>query len=145
GYARWRPDLYSVFWSDTGSGKRWLCNVFVGDAIYLAHRRNFVSGNRHYYDPHQIYTGMSPLRQRRNPKDAEVGDIVVFSRLGHVEIITEIEKRQDSKHGGFCSIGAGRGNPHSHPEGDGIVKCDSRSAYRHRQLEYEGNAYFQLL
>jgi hypothetical protein len=51
GYLKWRPDLYSIFWSDESFGKRWLCNVFVGDAIYLCNGKNFTSSNNHYYDP----------------------------------------------------------------------------------------------
>jgi hypothetical protein len=148
GYARWRPDLYSVFWSDTGSGKHWLCNVFVGDAIYLAHRRNFVSGNRHYYDPLQIYRGMSPLRRIRNSKDVLPGDIVVFGD-SHVEIVTEIRKYGWYADDGFCSIGAGRGNPHSHKLGDGQPKCDHFYSYslprqNSRELEDKNNSYYQL-
>ncbi|MCG8698600.1 MAG: hypothetical protein MI922_11140 [Bacteroidales bacterium] len=54
GLSKWRHDLYSVFWSDNGKGKLWLCNVFVGDAIYMYNRSSFTSSNDHYYDPEQI-------------------------------------------------------------------------------------------
>ena len=103
----WRSDLYSVFWSDASDGKRWLCNVFVGDSIYLHDRKNFTSGNNHYYDPSQIYMGKSSLRKRNSYKDVEAGDICVFG-TGHVEIITSIQRNLIADDG-FCSIGAGRG------------------------------------
>ncbi len=102
----WRSDLYSVFWSDVSNGKRWLCNVFVGDAIYLYNRKNFTSGNNHYYDPSQIYMGKSFLRKRNSYKDVQKGDIVVFGS-SHVEIIIDIENNWIDDNG-FCSIGAGR-------------------------------------
>ena len=76
--------------------KHWLCNVFVGDAIYLYNGRNFTSGNNHYYDPSQIYMGQSFLRKRSSYKDAQAGDIVVsrnfLGEWSHVEIITSIKR-----------------------------------------------------
>jgi hypothetical protein len=53
GYSQWRESLYSVFWANNYSGT-WTCNIFVGDAIYLAKRRSVVAGNNHYYSPSQI-------------------------------------------------------------------------------------------
>ena len=109
-YGQWKHNLYSVFWSDNSSNKRWLCNVFVGDAMYLYNRKNFTAANRHYYDPKQIYMGHSFLRKRENYKEVQVGDIVVFKYFGtpeHVEIITDIQNNLIADDG-FCSIGAGR-------------------------------------
>ena len=53
-YSSWNSKLFSIFWSNVGSYKIWLCNVFVGDAIYLYNQKSFTAANRHYYDPRQI-------------------------------------------------------------------------------------------
>jgi hypothetical protein len=142
GYMKWRSDLYSVFWSDKTIEKRWLCNVFVGDAIYLFNGKNFTSSNNHYYDPSQIYFGKSFLKKRSSYKDVKIGDIVVFGTQ-HVEIITEIIKNWIADDG-FCSIGAGRGvNPVS-IAGDGKIKCDSFFSFGTRELENKSNSYFHI-
>ena len=66
---------------DTANGgKLWLCNVFVGDAIYLYNGKNFTSENNHYYDPSQIYMGKSFLRKRNSYKDVKAGDICGFQK-----------------------------------------------------------------
>ena len=141
----WREDLYSVFWSDTSNGKRWLCNVFVGDAIYLYNGKNFISGNNHYYDPYQIYTGRSFLRKRSTYKTVQAGDIVVFKYGGiptHVEIITKIQNNWIADDG-FCSIGAGRGGSRSDM---GTIKCDSHNWYigGRRELKDSGNQCYYI-
>jgi len=147
GVSKWREDLYSVFWGDDShGGKRWLCNVFVGDAIYLHSGKSFTSGNDHYYDPSQIYAGKSTLTKRDSYKDAEVGDIVVFGDY-HVEIITEIQNNWIADDG-FCSIGAGRGNSR---DDMGSIRCDSKGGIfgipyigGARELEDSNNTYFYL-
>ena len=143
--SKWRNDLYSIFWANEGSGKLWLCNVFIGDAIYLYNGRNFTSGNNHYYDPYQIYSGQSFLRKRNSYKEVKAGDIVVFKYGGspkHVEIITEVQKNRFADDG-FCSIGAGRGQKRSDL---GVVKCDSHRWFigGRRELEDKGNIYFYI-
>lgn len=136
----WRDDLYSVFWSDSSAdGKLWLCNVFVGDAIYLCNGKNFTSGNNHYYDPSQIYMGKSFLKKRNSYKDVQAGDIVVFGK-GHVEIITEIKNNWIADDG-FCSIGAGRG---AGREDMGSIRCDSFFSDGRRELENSNNSYYYL-
>lgn len=136
----WRSDLYSVFWSDTSHGKRWLCNVFVGDTIYLYNRKNFTSGNNHYYDPSQIYTGKSSLRKRNSYKDVQAGDICVFG-THHVEIITSIQKNLIADDG-FCSIGAGRGRSKSYM---GSIECDGAfSFFGKRELNNDDHTYFYI-
>jgi len=137
----WRSDLYSVFWSDASNGKRWLCNVFVGDAIYLYNRKNFTSGNNHYYDPSQIYKGKSSLKKRKNYKDVQAGDICVFGTL-HVEIITKVQNNWISDDG-FCSIGAGRGISR---EQMGKVKCDGfiDLSFGSRELDNNNNTYYYI-
>ncbi|WBX77256.1 hypothetical protein PG911_03060 [Tenacibaculum ovolyticum] len=137
--SRWRSDLYSVFWSDASDGKRWLCNVFVGDAIYLHNRKNFTSGNNHYYDPSQIYMGKSSLRKRNSYKDVEAGDVCVFG-TGHVEIITSIQRNLIADDG-FCSIGAGRGGNRSNM---GLIKCDSFFSFGKRELDNDNHTYFHV-
>ncbi len=142
----WRDDLYSVFWSDTGDGKRWLCNVFVGDAIYLNDNKNFSSGNNHYYDPSQIYMGKSPLRKRSDYKAVKAGDIVVFEDY-HVEIITKVQNNWIVDDG-FCSIGAGRGGSR---DDIGSIRCDDQGGAfgipylgGARELKDNNNTYFHL-
>ncbi|ELY2016606.1 hypothetical protein SL053_000479 [Flavobacterium psychrophilum] len=143
GYNKWRSDLHSVFWSDDGLAKRWLCNVFVGDAIYLSGSGNsLVAHNNHYYDPSQIYMGKSSLRKRSSYKDAKAGDIVVFG-THHVEIITEIQKNWIADDG-FCSIGAGRTDSYKENDGDGREKCDSFFSIGTRELNNKENSYFYL-
>jgi len=147
GYNKWRSDLYSVFWSDDNVGKRWLCNVFVGDAIYLYNKRSFTSANQHYFDPKQIYAGHSTLHKRRNIKDVQVGDIVVFGSY-HVEIIVELRKNQMffsrfKADDGFCSIGAVRGDSPFLDQGDGKLRCDSASTISStRELDNSEHSYF---
>ncbi|WP_281980665.1 hypothetical protein [Tenacibaculum mesophilum] len=138
--SKWKINLYSVFWSDLGNGKRWLCNVFVGDAIYLYGLNNFTSSNNHYYDPEQIYMGKSSLRKRKNYKDVKVGDIVVFGK-GHVEIITSIQKYWVADDG-FCSIGAGRGRGRSYM---GSIECDGALTLSgKRELNNSNHTYFYI-
>ncbi len=141
----WRDDLYSVFWSDTSTnGKLWLCNVFVGDAIYLYNGKNFTSGNKHYYDPLQIYRGQSFLRKRKRYKDVQAGDIVLFGK-SHVEIVTSIQENIFADDG-FCSIGAGRGGDSSTGRDSmGSIRCDKWiELYNHRELNNENNTYYTL-
>ena len=151
GYNKWRSDLYSVFWSDDNVGKRWLRNVFVGDAIYLYNKKSFTSANQHYFDPRQIYLRQSTLTKRRNVEEVQVGDIVVFG-THHVEIITELRKNQVIFAGfksddGFCSIGAGRGYSRTDRNniGDGKQKCDSAfTPSEDRELGNSEHSYFYL-
>ncbi|MCG8700779.1 MAG: hypothetical protein MI922_22185 [Bacteroidales bacterium] len=142
--SKWRSDLYSIFWSTTGSGKLWLCNVFVGDAIYMSTGRNFTSGNNHYYDPFQIHRGDSFLQRRQSYKDVMAGDIVIFKSNGtpsHVEIVTEVHRNWICDDG-ISSIGVGRGNQKL----DGKVKHDDApKRYDVRELENPGNTYFYLV
>lgn len=143
--SKWKENLYSIFWSDLGDGKRWLCNVFVGDAIYLHNGSNFASSNNHYYDPKQIYKGQSVLKKRESYKDVKEGDIVVFGTT-HVEIVTSIQKNSFVDDG-FCSIGAGRGMSR---EQVGSIKCDSDWGWSlpylggARELKDDNNTYFYL-
>ena len=125
------------------NGKLWLCNVFVGDAIYLYDGRNFTSGNDHYYDPSQIYMGKSFLRKRKSYKDVEAGDIVVFG-TSHVEIITSVQNNWILDDG-FCSIGAGRGGSgESGRDNMGKVKCDGFFSGITRELDNSDNSYYSL-
>jgi len=150
GYLKWRSDLYSIFWSDDSVGKRWLCNVFVGDAIYLCNRTSFTSANKHYFDPRQIHAGQSFLHKRKSFKEVQVGDVVVFG-THHTEIIVELRKNQSvfgfKADDGFCAIGAGRGyaNNDTHNEGDGKIKCDTSTTFKDtRELENSDNSYYYL-
>jgi len=142
-YGKWNSNLYSVFWSNTGSQKIWLCNVFVGDAIYLYNKKSFTGANRHYYDPRQILSGQTSLKKRASHKDVQPGDIVVFGK-GHVEIVTSLADHWFADDG-FCSIGAGRGDSYDN-NGNGQIKCDpsGMDRYESRELENTNNTYFYL-
>ena len=144
GYMKWRSDLYSVFWSDNNAGRRWLCNVFVGDAIYLCNKTSFTSANKHYFDPRQMAAGQSFLKRRSSHKNVQVGDVIVFGSH-HTEIIVELRKGHWLADDGFCAIGAGRGYPNTDEDGDGRVKCDTSFAFRDtRELGNSDNSYFYL-
>ncbi|OEK08996.1 hypothetical protein A8C32_13955 [Flavivirga aquatica] len=137
--SKWRTDLYSIFWANDSNEKLWLCNVFVGDAIYLCNGKNFTSGNNHYYDPKQIYNGQSFLKKRNSFKNVQAGDICVFG-TSHVEIITKIHKNWIADDG-FCSIGAGRGG---NRDDMGLIKCDSFFSFGKRELDNDNHTYFQI-
>jgi hypothetical protein len=120
--------------------------VFVGDAIYLCNRSSFTSANQHYYDPRQIYRGQSPLKKRRNYKDVEVGDIVVFGDY-HMEIITQLRKNYWIADDGFCSIGAGRADNPTNKEGDGKPRCDTAFSFAlgdTREIGDKNNSYYYI-
>lgn len=139
-YLDWPPGLYSIFWRDGENSKSWLCNVFVGDAIYLCNGMSFTSGNNHYYDPKQIYKGASFLKKRNSYKDVKSGDICVFG-TGHVEIITNLKSYSWSDNG-FCSIGAGRGDGRSSM---GTIRCDTATTmYSTRELDNNNHSYYYL-
>jgi hypothetical protein len=139
---KWQNGLYSIFWSNNESGKLWLCNVFVGDAIYLHNNKSITQGNNHYFDPEQIKIGRSPLLKRNSYKDVEIGDIVVFGTT-HVEIITDVQNNWIADDG-FCSIGAGRGGT---KEDMGDIRCDSDNWYvgGSRELNDPNNTYYHIL
>ncbi|WP_299215073.1 hypothetical protein [uncultured Aquimarina sp.] len=140
-YHNWEHTLFSVFWSNAGSHKIWLCNVFVGDSIYLYNKKSFTSANRHYYDPRQILSGQTSLKKRESYKEVSPGDIVVIG-TGHVEIITSIATHMFADDG-FCSIGAGRGSD-SEGSGNGQVKCDGVFSSSVRELDNDNNTYYYL-
>ncbi len=142
GYMNWRSDLYSVFWSDKTQKKRWLCNVFVGDAIYLYNGKSFTYGNNHYFNPKQTFNGKSTLKKRNSYKDVQAGDICVFGDK-HIEIITSIQKNSIADDG-FCSIGAGRASSPETSGGDGTIRCDSFFSIGTRELENNNNTYFYI-
>jgi len=139
----WPEDLYSIFWQ--GGEGLWLCNVFVGDAIYLHDKNfNFMLNNNHYYTPSQIYNGKSPLKIRTSDKDVQVGDIVVFNNdYGegeHVEIITKIQ-RNHMCDDGFCSIGVGRGGTR---RDTGSIRCDDSWASEDKREFNHKNTFYSI-
>lgn len=140
-FSKWEDRLYSVFWGNLSSHKIWLCNVFVGDAIYLYNKTNFTSSNKHYYDPRQILNGQTSLIKRNSYKEVAPGDIVVIG-TGHVEIITS-RVNHFIADTGFCSIGAGRGN-NEEGSGNGQIKCDGFLFNATRELDNDNNTYFHL-
>ncbi|MBQ4818595.1 hypothetical protein [Aquimarina sp. MMG016] len=140
-YQEWDSRLYSTFWSNSGSHKIWLCNVFVGDSIYLYNQRSFTAANRHYYDPRQILNGQTSLKKRIGYEETQPGDIVVIG-TGHVEIITSLENHFIADDG-FCSVGAGRGERGNN--GDGRIRCDGAFNPREtRELDNKNNTYFYI-
>ena len=135
-YLKWRKDLYAVYWGNNSS-KTWTCNIFVGDAIYLAQQKSVTADNGHYYDPRQIKSGKGPFKERKTIEDVKIGDIVVMHGGSHVEIITRFKDYLIADKG-FCSCGAGRGSESQM----GTEKCDSGTTFdEDRELEYKRNSY----
>lgn len=140
GYSKWRNDLYSVFWGNNSSGT-WTCNIFIGDAIFLAHGKSITGGNGHYYDPRQIKSGNGPFKARKTIDEVKIGDIVVMHGGSHVEIVTKFKNYLIADKG-FCSYGAGRGS-----EGQmGTEKCDSSDIFgsEDREIKNTKNTYHYL-
>lgn len=137
GYAKWRYNLYSVFW---GVEQTATCNIFVGDAIYLATKKSVVASNQHYYDPRQIKAGSGQFKERNSIEEVQVGDIVVMLGGRHVEIITRLKDYWFADKG-FCSYGAGRGNSAE----IGIEKCDVNFKFdENRELNNAENSFHYL-
>ncbi len=136
-YSKWRSDLFSVFW-----GKQYTCNIFVGDAIFLAYGRmvNAINVNGHYYDPNQIRSCIGPFKKRSKIEDVKLGDIVVMLDGHHVEIITKIQNYTFADKG-FCSCGAGR----AYEDEMGTEKCDSSFTLSEtRELENYQNTFYYI-
>lgn len=138
-YNKWKINLYSVFWGNAFTGT-WTCNIFVGDAIYMATGKKFTAGNGHYFDPQQIKAGASSLRKRKKVDEIKAGDIVVMSGGAHVEIVTKL-KDYIIADKGFCSIGGGR----SFSSQMGTEKCDNYyDLTESRELKNIRNTFFYL-
>ncbi|MGH1387855.1 hypothetical protein [Kordia sp.] len=136
-YKKWSANLYSIHWASNYGGA-WMCNVFVGDAMFL-YKRSITNAGQHYYDPDQISKGKSPLKEI-NAKDVKRGTIAVMLNGIHVEIITSLKTYYFSDKG-FCSIGAGRGTKSE----TGSIKCDSGTTFAGtREIENTDNKYFKL-
>lgn len=136
-YKKWNSNLYSIHWASNYGGS-WMCNVFVGDAIFL-YKKSITNSEKHYYDPEQISKGRSPLKEVKS-KDVKRGTIAVLLNGHHIEIITSLKKYWISDDG-FCSIGAGRGTRNE----TGSIKCDSGSTSSEtREIENPNNKYFEI-
>jgi hypothetical protein len=137
-YKKWNNNLYSIHWSSNYGGS-WMCNVFVGDAIYLYLKKSITNTNKHYYDPQQIQNGQSSFKSIKVEK-VKRGTIVLMLSGIHMEIITSLKDYWFADKG-FCSIGAGRGLKSE----TGIIKCDSGiTSDENRELNNPNNQYYSL-
>lgn len=137
-YKKWNNNLYSIHWSSNYGGS-WMCNVFVGDSIYLYLKKSITNTNKHYFDPKQIQDGQSPFKPIK-AEEAKRGTIVLMLSGIHMEIITSLKDYWFADKG-FCSIGAGRGIKSE----TGTIKCDSStSSDENRHLNNPQNNYYSL-
>jgi hypothetical protein len=112
-YDKWESGYYVVFY---GADAKWSCNLFVGEALYMAGYGSIMSGGK-YLSAKQIWNG----EKLKSVKKEEVkrGDIAAFGGV-HVEIVTNVRRSQWFEDDEFCSRGAGRG-----PTGNGEERCDA--------------------
>jgi hypothetical protein len=101
-------NLYPIFWgTEVGSSETTnTCNLFLGDAMYLAGIEN-LNSERKYYSARQIWNGNHPrLKEVKEKKQLKRGDVAAFGGT-HVEIVTRVYSdwlRRDA----FCSRGGYR-------------------------------------
>lgn len=137
-YNSWKSTLYSIHWSNDNTGGSWMCNVFVGDAIYLFNNKSITNSKIHYYDPKEITSGKGPFKKVK-PQNVRRGVIVAFGTT-HMEIVTSLKKFLIADDG-FCSIGAGRSDENS----TGSVRCDSTlNPFGTREIENDNNSYYLI-
>jgi len=113
-YNDWNSNYYSVFY---GPKARWACNLFVGEAIYMAQITCLNSENK-YYSAKQIWNGEGRFKLVKK-KDVGPGCIAAFGGH-HLEIVTKVTRNQTFCDDEFCSRGAGRG-----PSDFGTERCES--------------------
>ncbi|HLP88453.1 MAG TPA: DUF4157 domain-containing protein [Nostocaceae cyanobacterium] len=95
-YQKWPANRYAVFQApqEGGGEDRNTCNIFVGDALFLAG----IKINGKYPSAENIYNGASGLKSQDKP-----GRGVIASWSGHLEIVTKVQAD-----GTFCSRGGYR-------------------------------------
>jgi len=137
-YNSWGTNYYVV---DLGSNAKWSCNLFVGEALYMLGKR-CLNTEKKYYSAQEI--------RRNNPnftpvklKDVERGNIVSMLGGAHVEIVTNVVRKELKKklklieyyEGEFCSQGAGRSDG-----GNGEERC----SFGGRELHNSENIFFKV-
>jgi hypothetical protein len=100
---KWPDDHFVV---NYGKNAKWACNLFVGEALFMA-GYTLMDGGK-YYSAKDIWEAKGRLKIV-DKKDVERGDIVAFGGI-HVEIVTKVNKGQSFFDDDFCSRGAGRGS-----------------------------------
>jgi hypothetical protein len=98
------PNGYFVV--NYGKNAKWACNLFVGEALFMAGYKQMNGGK--YYSAKDIWEAKGPFKLI-DKKDVGRGDIVAFGGH-HVEIVTKVNKGQSFFDDDFCSRGAGRGS-----------------------------------
>lgn len=116
-----------------GADAIWSCNLFVGEALFMAGHTSVISGGK-YLSAKQIWRGEK--LKSVNRKDVQRGDIAAFDGI-HVEIITKVVRGQWLNDDEFCSRGAGRG-----ATGNGEERCDSAFGSS-REIEDESIKFFR--
>ena len=111
-YNKWDSKYFYVFY---GSDSKWACNLFVGEALYLAGYNLVRSGK--YYSAKDIWDGAGRF-EIIDKSNLQRGDIAAFGG-SHVEIVTKVNRNYIFSDDDFCSRGAGRGDGSV-----GTEKCD---------------------
>ncbi|WP_204491235.1 hypothetical protein [Archangium primigenium] len=137
-YDGWPADRYAIFQS-SGTGGDYLCNVFVGDVIYLAGKSRMRDGGK-YYGAKEFYTGgVVPRCEQIEQRQSARGDIASwdFGNAKHMEIVTKVTREKgifwDTNE--FCSRGAGRAGGEQ-----GLEKCGGGD----RALDASNIKFFRL-
>ncbi len=106
-YDKWDQRYYVVFYGDSA---KWTCNLFVGEALYMAGKNSLTSSSK-YYSAKQIWNEEGIFKQIKK-SEVQRGDIVSFYSGLHVEIVSQVMEEglifKDKV--SFCSRGAGRGS-----------------------------------
>jgi hypothetical protein len=138
-YDLWPPTRYATFWS-TDSNRAYLCNVFVGDVLFLANKPRIREGGK-YWSAEHLYKGKVPRTYQVDAKDVSRGDIASWEfnpTTHHMEIITSVDRPSWFGDDNFCSRGAGRG------EDQGEERCDSSWGDETRELHLSNLKVFRL-
>jgi len=114
-YDDWNSKYFVVIYGASEASK-WACNLFVGEALYLADKTQMSTGK--YYSAKQIWNAEGGFKLV-DKKDVQEGDIAAFGGH-HVEIVTRVRRGQWFEDDEFCSRGAGRGS-----SGFGTERCDA--------------------
>jgi hypothetical protein len=134
-YDLWPEGYYAVYQTYKGDKKEWTCNIFVGEALYLA--KMTLMKDKKYYGAKQIAKGAGGNLIEVPKEEVARGDIASMDGGHHVEIVTSVIKR-DFFTDGFCSRGAGRD--------DGTLgkeKCDTIGGWT-REIDESGTKFFRV-
>jgi hypothetical protein len=137
-YDLWPPTRYAIFQS-SGSSQAYLCNVFVGDVLFLAKKSRMRDGGK-YWSAEHLYKGKVPRTVQVKADEVSRGDVASWefsATTHHMEIITSVDRPWIGDDN-FCSRGAGRG------DGQGEEKCDNSWGNETRELNQSNLKVFRF-